>query len=85
MSGIEDATEVVVSYEEEPDFGKTGRQQVRIVLSDLGNNRTMVRTDLLISPFQKEITVEAGGEAPDITAFLTAGAGYPVCQSHRSF
>ncbi len=73
VSGIEDATEVVVSYEEEPDFGKTGRQQVRIVLSDLGNNRTMVRTDLLISPFQKEITVEAGGEAPDITAFLTAG------------
>lgn len=73
VTEILDATEVTVSYEEEPDFEKTGRQQVGINLTDLGNNRITVETELLIAPFRKEITVEAGGEAPLLTAFLIEG------------
>lgn len=70
---VTDATKVAVSYEEEPDFEKTGRQQVEIALVDLGNNKTLAKEDLLIAPVHEEITVEAGADAPAIEEFLIAG------------
>lgn len=72
VKNIEDATAVEVFYEEEPDFNRPGRQTTRVVLRDRGDNRTVVETEILISPVVKELTVEAGSKPPTVESFLLA-------------
>ncbi|MDE7223015.1 MAG: hypothetical protein K2O34_04445 [Acetatifactor sp.] len=67
---ITDATEVTVSYAEEPDLSHAGSQSVQVVLTDRGGNRTIVESELFISPVVEELTVEAGETSPGIERFL---------------
>lgn len=73
VTDIQDATEVEVAYVTEPDFTKTGKQNVEIILTDLGGNQTLISSELFISQVVSELTVEAGSESPKITDFVIEG------------
>ncbi len=73
VTNIVDATEVTVSYKKEPDFSKMGRQQVEVVLKDLGQNETIIVAELIVAPVLREVLVEAGSEAPAISEFVIDG------------
>lgn len=49
VTNIQDATEVVVSYKEAPDFTKEGVQDVQLVLKDAGGNRTTLEARLTLT------------------------------------
>lgn len=72
VSDIVDATQVTVSYEAEPDFGQVGSQTVRIMLTDQGNNQTVVESELFITQVIDSVTVEAGERAPGLERFVIA-------------
>lgn len=72
VTDISDATQVIVSYDTEPDFGQVGSQQVQIFLTDQGGNRTLVESELFITQVVDSVTVEAGGRAPGMDSFLIA-------------
>lgn len=73
VSDITDATRVTVSYVTEPDFSRTGEQDVRVILTDLGGNWTVVDSKLLLIRTVENVTMEAGGEMPDAGSFVEAG------------
>lgn len=73
VSDIQDATEVTVSFASEPDFSLKGAQPVQIVLTDEGNNRTVVNSELYLSIVAENVTVEAGQGAPGLDKFMAAG------------
>lgn len=73
VTGIVDATAVTVTFVEEPDFAKAGSQSVQVCLTDRGGNETVLGTELFICPVVKEVTVEAGQEAPSLEDFVLAG------------
>ena len=73
VSDVEDATEVTITYKKEPDFSKMGKQQVEVVLMDLGQNETIITSELIIAPVLSEVLVEAGSEAPTIDKFVIDG------------
>lgn len=70
VSEIQDATRVDVTYETEPDFSQPGSQTVRVVLTDRGGNQAVVETGLYLIQLAEEVTVEAGGQAPDMGSFV---------------
>lgn len=72
VTDISDATQVIVSYDTEPDFGQVGSQQVQIFLTDQGGNRTLVESELFITQVVDSVTVEAGGRAPGMDSFVIA-------------
>lgn len=72
VTDISDATQVIVSYDTEPDFGQVGSQQVQIFLTDQGGNRTLVESELFITQVVDSVTVEAGGRAPGMDRFVIA-------------
>ncbi len=67
---IEDMTAVTVSFAQEPDFRQVGKQTLKLVFTDLGNNVLMVPTELVVSPVKEELIIEAGSELPDVKDFL---------------
>ncbi len=73
VTDIQDATEVEVDYATEPDFLKPGKQNVDIILTDLGGNQTLVNSELFISQVVSELTVEAGSEPPKLKDFVIEG------------
>ena len=73
VSDIQDATEVTVTFGEQPDFSQKGTQPVQIVLTDRGNNRTVINTELYLSIVADDVTVEAGQGAPGLDRFVAAG------------
>lgn len=73
VTDIEDVTEIEVSYSKEPDFTRTGSQEVEILLTDLGGNRTIVNSELFISQVVSELTVEVGSEPPQLSDFVIEG------------
>ncbi len=73
VSGITDATQVTVSYVEEPDFSRTGEQDVQVILTDRGGNWTVVDSKLYLIRLAEDVTMEAGGETPGIDSFVEAG------------
>ncbi len=73
VTDIEDATKVTVSYVTEPDFARKGSQPVQIALTDLGNNRTVLDTELYLSIVAEHVTMEAGEGAPGLDKFVAAG------------
>lgn len=70
VENITDATAVTISYEKEPDLAHAGSQSVEVVLTDRGGNRTIIESELFISPVLEELTVEAGQKPPGIDSFL---------------
>ncbi len=74
VENITDATAVDVVYAEEPDFARHGRQKVQVALVDRGGNRTVVESELLISPVTGELTMEAGQAFPGVKSFLLGDA-----------
>lgn len=74
VKNIEDATLVTVSYVAEPDFTKVGVQPVKVVLTDRGNNQTVVESELMVSMVAASVTVEAGGNPPDLASFVNGAA-----------
>lgn len=48
VSNIQDATAVMVSYKERPDFSREGRQQITLVLKDAGGNKTELTANLTL-------------------------------------
>lgn len=73
VSDITDATKVTVSYVTEPDFSRTGEQEVQVILTDRGGNWTVVDSKLYLIRLAEGVTMEAGGEMPDIDRFVEAG------------
>lgn len=71
---IEDVTKTKVSYVTPPDFNMKDKQMVSISVTDAGNNITTKETELIISYVVESLTIEAGGEKPDISDFIVAGA-----------
>ena len=73
VSDITDATQVTVSYVKEPDFSRTGEQEVQVILTDRGGNWTVVDAKLYLIRLAEDVTMEAGGEMPGIDSFVEAG------------
>lgn len=73
VTEIVDATEVTITYKETPDFSKIGKQQVEVVLTDLGQNETVIVSQLIVAPVLSEVLVEAGSEVPSIKEFVIEG------------
>lgn len=48
VTDIEDVTNVVASFAQEPDFSKPGDQTVQILLTDEGNNETIIEAVLTV-------------------------------------
>lgn len=74
VDNIKDVTKVKADYVTKPDFQKTGKQKVEVVLTDEGNNETIISAYLISRVTVKELTVEAGDEFPQIEKFLSAEA-----------
>lgn len=70
VSRITDATQVEISYGKQPDFASPGRQDIEIVLTDLGGNQQVVVSELFISQVVTELTVEAGSMPPELKDFV---------------
>ena len=60
VTDIQDMTQVSVTFVEEPDFTKPGKQPVKILLTDRGNNVLTLQADLNISRVMEELVWEAG-------------------------
>lgn len=73
VTDITDATQVEVSYAEEPDFTMPGKQTIHIALTDAGGNQTIVDSELFISQVVSELTVEAGSAPPKLEDFVIEG------------
>lgn len=75
VKNIADATEVTVSFAEEPDFTMEENQKVRIAVTDAGNNTTIAETEMTVSLVAPTLTVEAGSKAPVLSDFVLVGTG----------
>ena len=73
VENITDATQVTVSYVTEPDFSRTGEQDVQVILTDRGGNWTVVDSKLFLIRLAESVTMEAGGEMPEVGSFVEAG------------
>ena len=75
VASCEDKTKVTFTYETEPDFSKNGEQEITIIATDLGNNQTKKTVKVLVTPVINKLTLEAGSEFPEATAFLGKNGG----------
>jgi len=66
---IIDATEVTVTYAEQPDFNIIGKQDVSVILEDGGNNITEYSMLLYIFDLNDGITIEAGTDVAMIPIY----------------
>ncbi len=80
---IEDATAVEVSYLEEPDFSRGGKQEVKLLLTDAGGNTAELTSEMFISQVVEELYVEAGSGMPKLSDFVIEGekAGFKTAMS----
>lgn len=67
VNDIQDATRVTVSFEKEPDYSKEGVQEVTILLTDLGNNKTKLSAEIKILPKDTEAPVITGARDLEFT------------------
>ena len=73
VTNVLDATQVEMTYMQEPDFRMPGKQDVHITLTDAGGNQTTVDSELFISQVVSELTVEAGNAPPKLEDFVIEG------------
>lgn len=70
---VEDITETSVTFQTEPDFTRSGRQEIILIARDLGGNETIQTAELWLSPIVTPVFVEMGEEMPDVSALVVAG------------
>lgn len=73
VSDIQDATTVSVVFDQAPDFGQWGEQEVAVLLSDRGENTIRLETTLFITPVLAELQWEVGTSVPTADDFTMAG------------
>jgi hypothetical protein len=66
----QDNTELRYEFIVAPDPNTVGVQDVSIQISDLGNNKTVETSSVLVSQIKEKVTIEAGSLAPVIDDFL---------------
>lgn len=76
ITDVVDATDVTYAFEKAPDYTQPGEQEVVVVYTDEGGNRTSVVSTLYISNLMSELTVEAGAPKPEPRDFLEDIAGF---------
>jgi len=74
VKNVSDVEAVKIEYAEKPDFKLCGKNPVHILLTDEAGNETIVESMVLISPFRKEITIEAGEQEITAEDFAIKGA-----------
>ena len=67
VNDIQDATRVTVSFEKEPDYSKEGVQEVTVLLTDLGNNKTKLSAEIKVLPKDTEAPVITGARDLEFT------------------
>lgn len=70
FESISDATDVTVSFKQEPDFSLKNTQAVTLILTDTSGNTSEYETTLRISKLKESVQVEATNEPLDISKFL---------------
>lgn len=80
VTGIQDGTDVAVSYETEPNYSQAGVQDVKLLLTDKGGNITRLISKLVVSNLKRELVLEAGSAMPEANAFLEDIAGFENTQ-----
>ena len=70
ITEIRDMTKVSCTFVAEPDYTIYGEQNISILLTDLGGNKSVYETALIIRPAKEELTIEAGAALPALTDFL---------------
>ncbi len=73
VSNIVDETETKVEFAESPDFTRSGKQEVKVRIVDLGGNETIIASELFISRVKSEIAVEIGAGVPTLNDFIIEG------------
>ena len=73
VKNVDDIQAVDITFSEEPDFKKCGLNPVYILLTDASGNETVVESTVNISPFRKEVTLEAGEGEPTPEQFMFDG------------
>lgn len=67
---VEDKTDVVFAFETEPDMELMGTQQVTVIVTDEGNNKDIVKANLLIPSVKESADMEVGQEVPGAEIYL---------------
>lgn len=67
---VSDATEVTLSFLNEPDTAVCGEQTVEIRAVDMGGNETVQEATLTVWPLKQTLEAEAGEALPDVADFL---------------
>lgn len=70
IESIKDVTNVKVAYKTEPDYNKTGTQEVSLVLEDTSGNKSEYQSILRISKVKEIIEVDISEGELDAEAFL---------------
>ena len=73
IDSVSDVQKVEVSYAKEPDFDKSGVQEVSLLLTDASGNSSEYTSKLVIVPIKEEVTIEVGAAVPDWKEFLVDG------------
>lgn len=78
VTKIDDVTATTVAFDKEPDFEKLEKQTVAIAVTDAGANRTVVETELIISPVVPSLTWEIGSPQPTVQDFVYGEANATI-------
>ena len=70
IKGINDATNVAVTYKNTPDFYKTGIQDVFLLLEDEAGNKSEYQASLRVSKTKENIRVDIGNRQYKVEDFL---------------
>lgn len=73
VTKLEDVTATSLTYVENPDFSKSGKQTVNISATDLGGNVTTRTAQLLLTPVIPVVHVELGSKLPDASDLVFEG------------
>lgn len=85
VKNISDATEITIDFDKEPDFSKNGEQDVKVAITDLGGNKTIITSTLTITYVKNKITIEAGSGAPSLSDFLLGDLNANLLTDVNSF
>lgn len=70
IENLYDESSYSVSFAEEPDFEKTGKQTVKTVATDIYGNTTEFSSDLAVHNIGRDIRIEAGTKYDDIVLLV---------------
>lgn len=73
VKNISDVTKTTVSFVNEPDYETMKEQNIKVSISDEGNNVTVVEAKLLIYKVQSKIVIEANEGLPEISSYIIEG------------